>query len=242
MSLTDPVRFSNLRAYGRSAAHGLLSRTTETKPTAAMQRGTGVHAMLFGTKVVLPYEGTRRGKEWEAFKAAHGDVEILPASDYAKAQGMVNALQRSKVAAPLLEGIYEDTILFNWYGMDCRVTPDVRGNGFVTDLKTCQSAHPERFPWHSLRMAYHGQMRYQQMGTHLPEAYIVAVEYTEPYVVQCFRVTDEALMAADKLLSAWMEKLKIAESSQAWGGYSEMVLPLDVPNDDADQLVFPEDE
>jgi len=39
-----PVRFSHLKAYGRSAAHGLIARTKEFPPTSAMERGTGVHA------------------------------------------------------------------------------------------------------------------------------------------------------------------------------------------------------
>jgi len=234
-----PVRFSHLKSYGRSAAHGLIARTKEQKPTAAMQLGTAVHAMMFETQKVCWYHSTRRGKEYDQFVADHPEHLILTEPDYFKAQGMVNSLRACKVAAPLLEGEAEKTLLFRWYGVDCRTTPDVRGKDFVTELKTCPSAHPERFPWHSLRMQYHGQMQFERTGAEIVDrnmqgsiAYVVAVEYTEPFVVQCFRVTDEALEAAEKLLVSWMERLKVAEASQAWGGYSELIMPLDVPGDD----------
>lgn len=244
-----PVRFSHLKAYGRSAAHGLIARTKDFPPTAAMERGTGVHAMLFKTKPVCWYPGpVRRGKEYDKFVADHPEHVILAQSQFFAAQGMVNSIQASKVAMPLLEGEAEETLHFKWYGMDCRVTPDVRGKNFVTELKSCPSSHPERFPWHSLKMTYHAQMQWERMGAAqsmslpLPNAaYIVAVEYTEPYVVQCFRITDEALIEAEKLLVSWMEKLKVAEASQAWGGYSELIMPLDVPRDN-DQLVFGDDD
>ena len=40
-----PVRFSHLRAYGRSALHGYHARLDELqKPTTAMQRGTATPA------------------------------------------------------------------------------------------------------------------------------------------------------------------------------------------------------
>ena len=70
-----PVRFSHLRAYGRSAMHGHHARTQpEQEPTAAMQLGSAVHALVLGNKPVVAYPGAvRRGKEWEAFAAAHGD-------------------------------------------------------------------------------------------------------------------------------------------------------------------------
>lgn len=229
-----PVRFSHLRSYGRSAAHGLIARTKESKQTAAMQLGTAVHAMMFNTKPVCWYHSRRAGKEYDKFVADHPQHEILTEADYFKAQGMVNALRDNKVAAPLLAGEAEKQILFRWYGADCRTTPDVRGDGFVTELKTCPTSHPDRFPWHSLRMHYHAQMQFERLGSKQDIAYVVAVEYTEPFVVQCFRVTDEALEAAEKLLVSWIERLKGAEASQQWGGYTELVMPLDVPGDDVE--------
>lgn len=233
MSLLElPVRFSHLRAYGRSGVHGYHARTTEMAQTIAMQRGTAVHALLFGTRKVVGYPGaTRRGKEYDAFVVANPDTEILTGAEYEKAKAMADALRSSKTAAPLLEGVFEQTIHFNWFGRKCRATPDVRGNGFVTDLKTASSSDPARFQWHSLRMAYHAQMRMQLEAVGTGEANLVVVESAAPYPVTCFRVTQEALEEGDKLCTLWMERLMNCEKADYYPPYVECIVPLDVPRD-----------
>lgn len=202
-----------------------------------MQRGTGLHAMLFKTKPVVGYDGTRRGKDWEAFKADHPKDEILPATDFAKAEAMVASVRACKLAQPFLEGVYEETLAFTWYGMNCRVTPDVRGRDFVTELKSCPNASPERFIWHSLRMAYHAQLKWQMTGMEIitlnpvKSAYVIAVEYNAPFVVQVFKATEGALQVGARQLAAWMERLKVCEASNAYPAYTETIAPLDVPQD-----------
>lgn len=240
--MSKPVRFSHLRAYGRSPLHGRYAREQEMVPTAAMELGTAVHAMVFNTKQVLAYTGTRRGKDWDAFSTENASSHILPAADYARAVGMRDAVLREPLALPVLEGIQEKTVSFQFFGLECRVTPDVCGAGYVTELKTCHDANPMRFQWHSLRMAYHAQLRFQQIGTKQESgiAYLVAVESKPPFAVQVYRVTDEALKEADKLLTSWMERLKTCEASGAFPAYSQTIWPLDVPRDD--DLTYGEDE
>lgn len=247
--MNDPVRFSHLRAYGRSAVHGLHARTaTEDDPTYAMERGTAVHSIVFGTHPVIGYPGpTRRGKEFDAFVAHHTDYEILTRDEYAKAQRMAEAVRECKLAEPYLKGAVEETLLFRWMGLDCRSTPDVRGADFVTELKTAPSADPAQFGWHALRMHYHAQMRMEQIGAAFPfnaaspnrDCFIVCVEANEPHPVTVFRVDEKALEVGEKLLCLWAERLKVAEASQAWPPYVSCVVPLTVP--DELQLEFEEE-
>lgn len=231
----NPVRFSHLKAYGRSAAHGLYARTHESDPNYAMQRGTAVHALIFGNRNVCGYPGRqRRGKEYEEFAAEHADYEILTLAEYDKARRMADAVLSSKVASPYIRGVTEETILFRWNGLDCRATPDVRGPDYLTELKTSASSDPERFPYHALRMGYHAQMRMQQYATGLlPECFIVCVEAEEPHPVTVFRLEERALDMGGRLLVLWAERLKSCESSNYYPPYSECVMPLDVPEDDA---------
>ena len=228
-----PVRFSNLRAYGRSGVHGYQSRFgAEAEASYAMQRGTAVHALLFNTRKVLGYPGaTRRGKEYDAFVAANPDTEILTMTEYDKARGMADALRASEVAKPFLQGITEQTILFRWMGEDCRSTPDVRGADFVTELKTCPISEPMRFNWHALRIHYHAQMRFEAIASGLAQCYIVAVEATSPYPVTVFKLTARALEQGEKLLMLWMERLRGCELSKQWMPYVSSVVDLDVPED-----------
>lgn len=238
--MTAPVRFSHLMAYGRSAAHGHHARElSEDDPTYAMERGTALHALIFGTRKVLAYPGpVRRGKEYEAFCERNPDAEILTVSDYALASGMAESVSRSSVAAPYLQGVYEETLLFRWNGMDCRTTPDVRGAAFLTELKSTATADPRRFLWDARKRGYHAQLRFQEHGVRaagkgqVRDHYIVSVESKPPYPVVVWHVEPEAILEADKLLTLWSEALKNSEASEAYPGYSDCVLPLVWPKDD----------
>lgn len=225
--------------------HGAYARTKpELPPTDAMQLGSAVDAMLFGHKKVYGWEGkVRRGKEWDAFQAEHADGVILTNKAFYAARNMADALQSCKVAEPFFKGAFQQTRLFRWNGLDCRATPDVIGDGFLTELKTSMCSDPNRFPWHARSMAYHAQMRMQNIAINdaAQDCIIVCIESKEPYPIQVFRLTEKALAEGEKCLIAWSERLKIAEQSSSYPPYSTCIMPLDVP-DDEDNLIFPEED
>ena len=234
-----PVRFSHLRAYGRSPAHGHHARTAvEDDPTPSMERGTAVHAILFGTRKVCGYPGpTRRGKEYDAFCAAHPDAEILTMTEYDKARRMADAVLACKLAEPYLQGVQEETLLFRWMGLECRSTPDVRGPDFITELKTSKTSDPVQFVWHAKRMHYHVQMRFEQYGcaaNNYPvrDHWLVCVESDAPHPVTVFHIEPEVLLEGEKLLTLWAERLKNSEASEAYPPYSDCVVPLVWPKDE----------
>ncbi len=233
----NPVRFSHLRAFGRSAAHGQHARTTEADETYAMERGTAVHAILFGTRKVCGYPGAvRRGKEYEAFVAAHADYEVLTASEYEKASRMADAVRACKLAEPYLKGVHEETLLFRWMGLDCRATPDVRGLDYVTELKTAATSDPVRFVWDARRRHYHAQLRFQEFGcekhrVRIRDHWIVCVESEAPHPVTVFHLEPEAREEGEKLLILWAERLKNCEASNHFPPYVECTVPLVWPKD-----------
>jgi hypothetical protein len=233
-----PVRFSHLRAYGRSAAHGKHARLAHKDAESyAIERGSAVHAIIFGTKPVCGYPGaTRRGKEFDKFVADHPNHEILTMAEYDKAQRMVEAVRSCKIAEPLLKGIHEETLLFRWMGLECRATPDNRGTDFLTELKTSASAEPNKFLWHARRMHYHAQMRFQgyaceKHGQRIKDHWIVCVESEAPHPVTVFHVEPEALEEGDKLLTLWAERLKASEAAGQFPGYIDCAVPLVWPKD-----------
>ena len=229
-----PVRFSHLRAYGKSAMHGKHARERDSEQTTAMQRGSAVHALVFATKKVVGYPGAqRRGKEYEAFAQQHADAEILTMAEYDKALRMAGAVVDSTLAAPLLKGTTETTIRFEWMGLQCRVTPDVRGASWLTELKSSATADPMRFPWVALRHHYHAQMRFQQIacGMQPQDCYIVCVESEEPFPVSVFRIDEKALVLGEKLLVSWAERLKNSEQSDLYPPYATCIMPIDAPDD-----------
>lgn len=242
---TLPVRFSHLKAYGKSAAHGLHARTVESKPNAAMRIGTATHALVFGTKEVCGYPGKqRRGKEYDAFVAEHPDSEILTMDEYDKSRWMADAVRESKVAQPWLAGVIEQTIRFRWMGLQCRATPDVRGPNFLTELKSSSSSDPERFPWHAKRMFYHAQMRMQEIACEdaIDDCWIVCVESNAPFPVTLFHIEERALQVGEKLLMLWAERLKVSEASRSWPPYVTCSVPIDIDDEEEHALIFPEEE
>ncbi len=205
----------------------------EGDPTYAMQRGTAVHALLFGTRKVVGSHGSvRRGKEYDAFAAAHIDHEILTAAEFDKARRMADAVRACKLAEPYLKGVVETTLLFRWIGLDCRATPDVNAPSHLTELKTAASAEPLKFTYQALRMAYHAQMRMQQIacGDKRP-CFIVCVESAEPFPVTVFELDKRTLEIGEKLLMTWAERLKNCEASGTYPPYCQSVYPLMAPED-----------
>lgn len=229
------VRFSHLRAYGKSPLHGHTAlQGAETDQTRAMQLGSAVHALYAGHKKVCGYPGKqRRGKEFDAFAADHPDHEILTMAEYEKALAMAEAIRACELAQPYLQGIRENTVLFRWNGLDCRATPDVRGKNFLTELKTSASSDPAKFVWHALRMHYPAQMAMQAIAcSEAQDCYIVCVEAALPHPVTVFHVEPKALEHGSKLLMLWAERLKNSEASATFPPYSSCVVPLDIPDED----------
>ena len=213
--------------------HGHLARTKEAEQTVPMERGFALHALVFGTYNVCGYPGAvRRGKDYEAFAREHADSEILTMAEYEKARGMADAVRQCKLAEPMLKGITEQTILFRWNALDCRATPDVRGDGFITELKTAATAEPTKFTWQALRFHYHAQMRLQQIAcSRQPECFIVCVESADPFPVTVFRVDERALEVGGKLLMLWAERLKNCEASDQYPPYVSCIVPLEIPEE-----------
>ena len=238
-----PVRFDYLRAVGRCPAFAKLKMELDAQglsdETAAMQRGSAVHALLFETAKVTSYPGAvRRGKEWDAFQAENGGALILTKAEHDKAAAMAEAVRRHKEAVRLLEGTREKTINFKINGRDCRCTPDVAVyDSRAVELKTTFSADPVRFQSHALRLGYHGQLSWQlnaikAAGLGQPkEAYIVAVESSPPYPVTVLRLTSRALEQGERLWRLWFERFQVCEQSGYWPAYAESVVDLDVPDD-----------
>ena len=142
-----------------------------------------------------------------------------------------------------MRGVYEHTLRFDWLGLKCRATPDVRGKDFLTELKTSSSSDPSRFLWHARRMQYHAQLRFQQYGCEehgirIRDHWIVCVESEPPHPVTVFHVEPEALEEGEKLLMSWGERLKNCEQSNSFPPYVTCAVPLVWPKDE--ELIYEE--
>lgn len=252
MLLSDlEVRFHHLKLAGtKSPAHlrALLERD-RGRSSSAMEKGSAVHALVLGGAPVTFYPGpVRRGKKWEKFRDEQpAGTLVLSRDDYDAAHGMAEAVARHADAVALLGGERERTLRWKELGVSCRATPDATVYAsHVTELKTCESAEPGQFQRQAIRYGYHAQLAWYRQAVEAlklgkpSEAYVVAVESSDPYPVTVLRVTERAMDAGARLVCLWFERLRACLEADEWPAYVQNIVDLDVPDLDTFALDFGE--
>lgn len=246
-----PARFSNLKAFAQSPRHYLHAVQEQRPDTLAMRLGRGGHAVVFGLPVVLWAGKVRNGKVWDAFRAEHeGHAEILNVKEWDVSHRIADALRSHPIASALLFGegmfsngvVHEQQIEWSWLGKACTSRPDARSPGYaIVDLKTTQSADPEKFRRDAIWRGYHAQLAFYALADEhetkrrAGDLYIVAIESKPPYVVTALQLTPRATEQGERLCRLWFERLLVCEQSNAWPEYSSSIVQLDAPDGDADE-------
>ena len=229
-----PVHYSRLHLMAKSPAHYKAAETYPREDTLSMRIGRLVHSLVLGGDYVV-YDGTRRGKAWDAFVAENEKRDIVTASEFATAEPVATAVKANDNAMRLLTGDLEIRREWSVAGRAVAGRLDCLGAGFVTDLKTTTNAEPGWFARQAIRMGYHAQLAWYLDGAAFPteaRAFIVAVETTPPNVVTCFELSPRALDMGRRTYRLWMERLLVCEASDTWPGYVESIIPLDSPEDE----------
>jgi hypothetical protein len=240
-----PVRFHHLRAVGRSAAHGKWSlEGNEEDETYPMEGGRALHGYVLCGEKVLCFDTPRRGKAWEQFEAENPGAYILSPAIYDKTMRMAEAIARHPGARDLLEGVREQSILFDYLGLRCQSTPDVRGPRRIVELKTTKDSSIFGFRRQIERRHYHCQMAFQaeavvasKLGPQ-PDAFVVAVESAEPHVVTLFRLTPGTIDYGSRLVRLWAERLVACMAAGIWPGYAQSVVDVELGEPEEVELSF----
>jgi hypothetical protein len=240
---TLPVRFSRLKAMARSPLHYWQSCQFADDDSLARRLGSGVHALVFDQPHAVFTGKVRRGKAWDAFKAAHDGKALMNTREHRKARAIADAILRHPVAHDLLFGagaVIEQPIDWSWLGRACSSRPDSIAAVRITDLKSTASSEPSEFTRQALRMHYHAQLAFYELAKQWRDGvpaeprghYLIAVEQKLPHAVTVFRLTQAALEVGMKLCRVWFERLLTCEKSNDWPEYVADVWPLDVPDDE----------
>ena len=239
----DPVHFSSLKQMALSPAHYRYSVDHGVDETRAMRVGSVVHALVLGGPYHL-YEGERRGKAWSEFRDEHADGHtIVTSSEYEDAAAIAAAVLADPVAAQVLAGPHQTelTLEWEWLGRACAGRLDLVRSDVVVELKVSNSAEPDRFERLAFRLGYHAQLAWYLRALGRPlssRAVIVVVEDKPPYPVTVRQLTERALEMGEKQCRLWIERLLCCEAADAWPGYAQTVIPLDVPEWAEDQALL----
>lgn len=250
----ERVRFSSLKRLLTSPAHYRAGIVEPRDPSAAMQFGTLVHALVLGGGRVRVYDGERRGNAWKDWKAENASPDGTPNEDANllvtskerdRATRVAEAIAAKSCAAEKLGGEMERQLKWRWHGRDCQGRLDVLGARWVCDVKVGHTAQPARFLHLSHRMLYHAQLAWYRIGMRengidCDSAYVLACETYPPFAVTSFRLTERALEEGEKTCLFLMERLAVCEADDHWPDYAQNDVDLDVPEAEP-ELVYGEE-
>lgn len=243
----ERVHFSELKKIGTSPAHYLHTATQPrtSKGSAAMVFGTLVHAIVLGADFAV-YEGERRGNAWRDFADENVSRLIVTRKEYDRALPCAEAVIRHPIASQFIRGRREVYLEWEWCGRACAGQLDVLAPWFITDLKITASASPGWFRYQAIKMGWHVQGRWYQIGAeqngHEPrEVYIIACESKPPHAVTVFRLPPETLQEGERIARSWMETLLVCEDADSWPEYAQCVVDLEV-NEAGPDLIWGDEE
>lgn len=255
------LHYSDLKRMALSGRQYLYGVNTPIATTSAMLLGTAVHSIVLGPRhgakplVVFPGK-TRRGKEWDAWRAAHPDSEILTASEWDRAQEIADALQADPVARARLDGArLEVPIEWEENGIRCSTSGiDIVRATAIGDLKTTASVHPDTWKRHAEKLLYPMQLAFYRRGARAngldvsEGLFLLGVETKPPFEVVDLKLTRKMIDLAERAVCLWLERLRglilscpEPRTLSDWPGYAQTSVEWDV-SEWADDEGYEDDE
>lgn len=225
------VNWSRLKSLRVSPLQYQHDLTAPREETGFLRIGTTMHAYILEPETFRDrfcvYEGAvRRGKEWEAFKAANANATILIASEMEAAVGCAKAVLAHPVAAPFLRGGFKEAVL-QWEdaetGTKCKARLDIAGARLV-DLKSAGQIGKRRFASQAASLGYHGQFAYYEDGLRANgieptgDPVMIVVQSEPPHDVITYRMPPHVIDAGRAEYRALLELLAECEESGVWPG------------------------
>lgn len=224
------INATAIKAGARSLKHmAEVMRGGSREDTPALRWGRLVHRAILEpdklTDSCAVWNGTRRGKEFDAFVAENEGREIVKPEEVDKLATIGRAVGADTIAAPYLRGLQTEQSIY-WrtdsYG-DAKARLDGIGDGYMVELKTCRAVNIRNFTDQSFRLGYHLQLGWyaeamEKKRMKRTKTIVICVESAPPFDVVTYEV-DEMLIeagqiAARKIATAY----RVAEISQEFSG------------------------
>lgn len=232
----DGLNYSSLKHVATSLKHYRHALTAPRKDTAALLLGRAVDELVFTPPGQTPaslavYPGAvRRGKEWDAFEAAHAGRVIVKESELATAQAMRDAVWADPDARRLLDrGRPQATLQWTHTATGALLKSRVdwlvlEGDppAFV-ELKSSRRIEPDAYERDAENFLYRAQTGMYATGIEecvgqWPRAYSIVVENIPPHDVVVYSVGDDILVDGWRTAEVWIRAVAEAARTGHWPG------------------------
>lgn len=236
------ISHSGMREILRSPAH-YYEYLNSPRVESAPNLGAAAHAAIMEPEVFaqdyVVYEGYRKGKAWDEFKAQHGNKLILNITEDAAIKGMVAAVKAFE-EYPLREAlnIGEPEKSIFWMdeqtGVGCRIRVDNLTPYVIFDLKTIDDARPEKVARQVASMDYDLQaFMYTEgvrayCGKHLP-FYFVFIETSRPHGIWIHKAGRTVMSNGEIKFRRGVRAFRQLQDSGDWHGYKGAISELEMP-------------
>lgn len=239
----DAVNSSSLKNMVVSALNYNFKKGLADSPSKSMDIGRVAHLGILEPEKYnndyIVYDGIRRGKEWESFKADNMGKEILNVSENERVNNMMQSASTHVAARKIISDCTSEvTVIFieQSSGILCKARIDCydRALRYFADLKTAREVEPWAFARQSASLYYHFQYAFYRIALHsvfgvwIPVK-CIAVQNNAPFDTVVFNVSTHTVDVGMKLVMESLTKLKECRESGDWPGISSDEVDLELP-------------
>lgn len=236
------INASALKAKSMKAMRFIMDGG-EKKETEAMRLGRFIHKAVLEPKefleTVVVYPGaTRRGKEWEAFKAEHDGDWIVKQDEYDELMAIHAEVMANKDAVAIIEASQTElTLKWDDTGVGpCKARLDGYSEKYgILEIKKTKDAEMQSFARQFAGLKYDIQLGWYSLGVEQAlkrsqcPAHVIAIEVGDVIDVAVYRVPTIAITIGKKRAMEIAKKYRACEQSGNFEGVSsgltEMVMP-----------------
>jgi hypothetical protein len=218
--------------------HYILS--TDDTQTPSMRAGGLIHLALLQydclEKVTAIYDKTKRGADWESFKALHPDVEIIKTREW----DMMNRARDRMVEDLRVFSLIEDSkreVAIYWedeFLGKCKALLDCDGPRGVVELKTTGQIEHRRYMSNSFNQGTHMQLGWYEHGRRAAGGkdvpfWVVVIEQSEPFDMAVYSVRKTILDQGYEECEEIGRRYRICETTGRFPGTSQDIQEYELP-------------
>jgi hypothetical protein len=211
-------------------------------PTAAMQKGTNIHAAVLEPERfwahTIATDLNRRTNDYKQLVEDNPGATIITESEQAELEQIVDSVFANREARAIIESTAHEVSMF-WDDRilgkgKCRMDGYSETSGLVLELKSGSTVEPRSFARQCYNMGYHIQIGWARYGLAQVEAkvsriLVVAVEQSPPYDCVVYEPDVTFVTEGGREAKEIARRYRAAQACGVYEGVSSEVVPLELP-------------